>query len=157
MQKIVHMAEACEVADRIVWLGQLSSDEVFHVLQVSDMMVFPSLSESFGLGLVEAMAAGCPVLAADLRYAHDVCGPAARYFDPTSPKELTCVLIEVWGDPQLRERMVLLGNERKGSFGYETIAERIAHVFESVVCNQGKAEMYRDVNSKSGCKLVSME
>ena len=62
-------------------------------------MVFPSLAESFGLPLVEAMAAGCPVAAADRPYAREVAGPAAVYFDPLDPRALAECVIGVLGDP----------------------------------------------------------
>ncbi len=123
-------AEHQGVAEHVVWLGQLTPDEVDFALRSSDMMVFPSLAESFGLGLVEAMAAGCPIAAADLPYAHDVCGDAAIYFDPKDPNAIAQAVITVCESKTEATHLRSLGLERKKRFSYETIAEEIARVLE---------------------------
>jgi glycosyltransferase involved in cell wall biosynthesis len=118
------------VEKHIVWLGDITSDEVEFALRSSDLSVFPSLSESFGLGLVESMAAGCPVAASNMPYAHDVAGDAAEYFDPTSPKSLSVSILKVLtstgclGD--LRDR----GLQKSGLYRYDGIAETMALLFE---------------------------
>jgi glycosyltransferase involved in cell wall biosynthesis len=48
----------------------------------------PSLSETVGLPMIEALFAGRPVVAADLEYAHEICGSYARYFNPNSVEDL---------------------------------------------------------------------
>jgi glycosyltransferase involved in cell wall biosynthesis len=50
-----------------------------------DALFFPSLAESYGLPLVEAMVMGLPVVCADLPYAHWLCADQALYFDPADP------------------------------------------------------------------------
>ncbi len=123
-------AEQLGVAQRLVWLGLLKPDEVEYALLASDLMVFPSLAESFGLGLAESMAAGCPVAAADLSYAHDVCGEAAVYFDPNDPAGIARTIIAACRNHATLERLRSKGTERKGRFSYKRIAENITHVFE---------------------------
>lgn len=54
----------------------------------ADALVFPSVLESYGLPLVEAMTIGLPILAADLPYAKVLCGEEAIYFDPESAESL---------------------------------------------------------------------
>ncbi len=123
-------AEHLGVSQRLVWLGILNPDEVAYALQASNLTVFPSLAESFGLGLVESMAAGCPVAAADRSYAHDVCGAAAVYFDPRDSAALAETVLSVLRGQVTSERLRLLGTERKDRFSYERIARGIAPVFE---------------------------
>jgi glycosyltransferase involved in cell wall biosynthesis len=55
-----------DLGSTVVCLGTLTVDEVLHVLTQMSLMVFPSLYESFGLPIVEAMSVGCPVAEADL-------------------------------------------------------------------------------------------
>ncbi len=123
-------AEHLGVSQRLVWLGVLNPDEVAYALQASDLTVFPSLAESFGLGLVESMAAGCPVAAADISYAHEVCGAAAIYFDPRDSADIAKNVLSVLREDATSERLRLLGTERKDRFSYERIAGEIALVFE---------------------------
>lgn len=65
-------------------LGHLSHEEVLALYAVSRALIFPSLSESFGLPLVEARQMGLPILASEFDYVRDVCEPA-QSFDPMSP------------------------------------------------------------------------
>jgi glycosyltransferase involved in cell wall biosynthesis len=74
--------------------------------------VLPSLYEGFGLPAIEAMANGCPVLAARAGSLPEVCGDAAIYFDPRVPASLAQVLGQVAGQPELRATMVARHAER---------------------------------------------
>lgn len=121
------------VSQRLIWLGQLNLDEVYYALRSSDLTVFPSLAESFGLGLVESMAAGCPIVAADRSYAHDVCGEAAVYFDPNDPANIAKIVTTVCRERETMERLRSMGTRRKERFSYEKIADNIARIFESVI------------------------
>ncbi|MGM9516493.1 glycosyltransferase [Roseateles sp. DB2] len=68
---------------RIRQLGVLQHEELLSWYRRCRALVFPSLSESFGLPLMEARQAGCPVLASELDYVRDVCVPV-QTFDPLS-------------------------------------------------------------------------
>ena len=126
------------LAQFVVWLGQLTADEVTYALSQSDLMVFPSLAESFGLPLVEAMAAGCPIAAADLPYAHDVAGSAAAYLDATAAHSLGEGIVALLHEPQRLEQLRRDGHALSKNFSYERIAEEIAKVFDEAVplCNR---------------------
>jgi glycosyltransferase involved in cell wall biosynthesis len=122
------------LANHVTWLGHLTPDEVAESLRASDLMVFPSLAESFGLPLVEAMAAGCPIAAADLPYAHDVAGPTAAYFDPRDPAAVAACILRVLDDPAALAALRREGEDRRTEYSYDTIAERLAALFERTVC-----------------------
>jgi glycosyltransferase involved in cell wall biosynthesis len=92
-------------------------------------MVFPSLSESFGLGLVEAMEVGCPIAASDLPYARDVAQDAAAYFNPKNPKSIAEVLINLLQDKTKVTLIKESALKRKGLYCYESIANRMADIF----------------------------
>ena len=131
MDKIHIQAESLDVSRRLTWLGILNPDEVDYALRASDLTVFPSLAESFGLGLAESMAVGCPVAVADRPYALDVCGEVAVYFDPNDPASIARTVIAVCHDDATMVRLRSMGNERKEQFAYEQIAENITKVFEA--------------------------
>lgn len=68
----------------IIDLGKLEHEKVLEEYRQSRALIFPSISESFGLPLVEAAQIGLPILAAELDFVRDVCVPA-QTFDPYSP------------------------------------------------------------------------
>lgn len=70
-------------------LGEISQKKVLNILDRDNtVLVFPSLSESFGLPLVEALELDIPILASDLPFAREICGKCAIYFDPHSVSSL---------------------------------------------------------------------
>lgn len=76
------------------FLGRLDQGQCLIEYERADALVFPSLLESYGLPLVEAMTAGIPILVADLPYAHTLCGDEAIYFDPMDAKSLLDAITE---------------------------------------------------------------
>ena len=83
---------------RIVRVGTLEPQEVRELMARADCLVMPSLAESLGLPLIEAMSVGLPVVAADRPYAREVCGGAALYFDPGDAAALAIRLESAWRD-----------------------------------------------------------
>ncbi len=82
-------------------LGILPSSKVIEFYRKSDALIFPSLLESYGLPLVEAMAAGLPVLCSNLPYAKWLCEDQAIYFDPLNPESVIAAIVELHGRLQL--------------------------------------------------------
>jgi glycosyltransferase involved in cell wall biosynthesis len=80
-------------------LGHVSRDELVHLYRTAGALVFPSLYEGFGQPPLEAMACGCPVASSKAASLPEVCGDAARLFDPTSLEEMVAAVEEVLDDP----------------------------------------------------------
>lgn len=126
VREIAASADSLGVSDHVVWTGILSADEVHYALSNCALMVFPSLAESFGLGLVEALAAGCPVAASDLDYAHDVLGKSGAYFDPRDPRSIADVVSSTLSDPNRIYSMIQEAVPILKRCSYENISEQIA-------------------------------
>lgn len=85
---VQEIEQACAVGGlSILNLGQLPRDAVMDVYRSARALIFPSVSESFGLPLIEATLAGLPILAPELDYVRDVCSPRET-FDPSSPMSI---------------------------------------------------------------------
>lgn len=69
--------------------GHLTPAEILKVYAASDALIFPSLEESYGLPLVEAMTIGLPIVCADRPYARALCSDQAIYFDPSSGESMS--------------------------------------------------------------------
>jgi glycosyltransferase involved in cell wall biosynthesis len=120
------------IFDRVFWFEWLTPGEVNYAHASSDLMIFPSLTESFGLPLAEAMSVGCPIIAADLPYAHDVAGNAAIYFNPHNPEGLAECVISLLKSPETLRNLKKLSEERSVLFNYENISDQIANLIEKV-------------------------
>ncbi|HWF26546.1 MAG TPA: glycosyltransferase family 1 protein [Solirubrobacteraceae bacterium] len=81
-------------------------------------LVHSALHEGFGMTLLEAMAAGAPVLAAPAPAAVEVCGDAARYADPRDPSAFAAAMAEIVADAALRRELVERGRRRAARFSW---------------------------------------
>ncbi len=80
-------------------LGHVSRDELVRLYQTAAGLVFPSLYEGFGQPPLEAMACGCPVASSNAASLPEVCGDAARLFDPTSTEDMVDAVEEILTSP----------------------------------------------------------
>ncbi|HET6437851.1 MAG TPA: glycosyltransferase family 4 protein [Anaeromyxobacter sp.] len=119
---------------RIRFLGRLPDRELAERYRESHVFCAPSLGgESFGMVLVEAMAAGCPVVASDLPGYAEAAGGAACLVRPAAPGDLAEALWRVGRDAEVRERLVGLGRSRADALCWSRIALRVVHVYEAAL------------------------
>lgn len=90
------------------YLGFVPDDELGALYKHAAWFLFPSIYEGFGLPAIEAMANGCPVLAARAASLPEVCGDAALYFDPTDAEDLAKLLTSL--DARAVDRVRILRN-----------------------------------------------
>lgn len=90
---------------RMKFLGFVPDEHLGTLYANAAWFLFPSLYEGFGLPALEAMANGCPVIAARAGALPEVCGDAALYFDPLDPAGLASVLRGPARDARIREAL----------------------------------------------------
>ena len=100
-----------------VWVGgYLSKEELAGLYAGAKMVVFPSLFEGFGIPLLEAMAAECPVAASRTTSLPEIGGEAVEYFDPCKPEEIGQAIEYLWNNPDKRKELVQKGLKRVKQF-----------------------------------------
>jgi glycosyltransferase involved in cell wall biosynthesis len=109
--------------------GYVSDSRLDALMRAAAALVHPSLYEGFGLVLVEAMARGCPVLAADATALPETLGDAGVLFDPHDVDDLATKLGAVLADPgDLPAR----GRARAAQLSWERTARETAAVYAEV-------------------------
>lgn len=114
---------------RFVEYGCASDEDVIAIYQTSDLLVFPSTLEGFGLPLVEAMAAGCAVVTSRASSLPEVGGDAVLYFDPRDPDEAAARIVEVLRQPALHETLLHLGRQRARELSWEKHWKKLAEFY----------------------------
>ncbi|WP_338538152.1 glycosyltransferase family 4 protein [Janibacter terrae] len=121
------------------FLGALSDEDKAAALASADLYVAPHTGgESFGIVLVEAMAAGAPVLASDLAAFQRVLdggrsGMAGATFANERPEDLAARAVELLRDPARLRALSELGQERARVFDWQVVAKEILAVYETVL------------------------
>ncbi len=113
-------------------LGPVDDATLKSLYQGAICLVFPSFYEGFGLPPLEAMIAGCPVVASRAASMPEVCGDAALYVDPHDPADIAAAIARLVGDPTLRADFVDRGRRRATRFGWDISAERLLAVLDAV-------------------------
>jgi glycosyltransferase involved in cell wall biosynthesis len=93
-------------------IGMIHFSDMFGWYTHADGLLFPSLLETLGLPQLEAMHCGCPVIASDMDFAHEVCRNAALYVNPFSAESIREGILRFSCDHALRKRLSELGQER---------------------------------------------
>ena len=88
-------AVAQGIKDQVTFMGECPRDDVYALLHRFDLFVMPSLWEGFCNAVVEAMAAGLPIISSDISTLREVLGEMATYVNPKSPKDIARGIIEV--------------------------------------------------------------
>jgi phosphatidylinositol alpha-mannosyltransferase len=123
---------------RIEWLGRISDEEKASYLRSVDVFCAPSISgESFGVVLLEAMAASAPIVASDLPGYRNVARPDehAVLVPPGDAPALAAALVRVLEDGSLRRRLVDAGDQRANEFSMDHLAERYLELYERVLAD----------------------
>ncbi len=115
--------------DRVHWLGQVSRAEMPALMAGSAVVVYPSHYEGFGLPPLEAMAAGCPVVASNASCLPEVLGDAALLVDPGDETGFARAVESVLTDQQLRQRLIAAGRAQARKFTWERCAERTVDAY----------------------------
>lgn len=116
----------------VVFTGYIPQSHLPAFYSAADVFVYPSLYEGFGLPCLEAMACGCPVVAADSSSIPEVVGSAGLLVDPQDVEGLASALGRVLSDPGLRNEMRVKGRERARLFTWGRAAEQTLKVYREI-------------------------
>jgi glycosyltransferase involved in cell wall biosynthesis len=104
-------------------LGRISDHDLKKAFAGALCFLFPSRMEGFGLPAIEAMAAGCPVIASTSPCIPEVCGDAALYARPDDTAAWVERIQKIRGDLGLRLRLIETGHRRANSYSWRRIGE----------------------------------
>ncbi|KKU12063.1 MAG: Glycosyl transferase group 1 [Parcubacteria group bacterium GW2011_GWC2_45_7] len=130
--EILHAINTLKLQDHVLHLGWTSREQYFELLKNAALLMLPSFGEGFGLPVLEAMAAGVPVVCSAIPALHEVGGEAAYYVDSQNSEDIARGMAEVLHNTKLRQEMISKGKERAREFSWDKAARETWNTITSL-------------------------
>lgn len=130
--EIAQLAQDLGIAEHMVFLQHVEDHELAALYAGATLFAFPSRYEGFGLPLLEAMAGGTPVVAADNSSLPEIVGDAALLTPTDDVAALATAMSRLIADRNLRADLISRGQRRAASFTWRRCAEETLAVYEQV-------------------------
>lgn len=119
-------------SEDVTFTGFLDETTVAKLYNISTILLFPTLHETFGMPILESMASGTPVISSNCTAIPEIAGDAAVLLDdPTDSVELAERTIELLDDEERQNQLTTKGIERVSEFHWRHTAEKFKKLFES--------------------------
>jgi glycosyltransferase involved in cell wall biosynthesis len=135
-ESIANQAHACGIEEHVRFLHHVSNDDLIMLYNAALFFVFPSRYEGFGLPILEAMACGTPVIAANNSSIPEVAGDAAILVDAELPVIIAHEMARLLEDEALRREMSARSLKRAAAFSWQRCARETLAVYQSIATNQ---------------------
>jgi glycosyltransferase involved in cell wall biosynthesis len=132
-EEILRRIEASSRRDSIEVLGYVSAAELPGLYHRASIFAFPSLDEGFGMPVLDAMAAGVPVVTSNRSALPEVAGDAALLVDPNSTESIAEAIGRLTISEELRKEMIGRGLRRAAQFTWEDAVRKTWSVYEELL------------------------
>ena len=120
-------------------VGFITDAQKKALLNSCEILVYPSLYEGFGLPVLEAMAAGAPVITSNLSSMPEVAGDTATLVDPLSVKQIAEAAQSILDNSEKALKMRILGRQRAAEFNWESVAVRTYDLYRKAADHRQRA------------------
>lgn len=118
---------------RIFLTGYVNEKDLPILYNLSELFIFPSFYEGFGLPPLEAMACGCPTIVSHIPPLIEICGDATYYIDPYNINDIARGITELLSKKELRESLIKKGFERVKLFSWENSAKEHLKIIREIL------------------------
>jgi glycosyltransferase involved in cell wall biosynthesis len=127
------LADQLGISGDVVFTGGIPLEETVPFYRAAEVFVYPSLNETFGLPILEAMACGCPVVTSDTSAMPETAGGAAILADPADPASVARAIVQAAGS---RDRLREAGLKRAAEFTWTATAASTLDVYREAAANR---------------------
>ncbi len=121
-----------DLINHIQLTGYIVNTDLPAIYQLCTIFLYPSLRESFGIPMLEAMGCGTPVITSNTSSMPEVSGNAALIIDPHKPEEITEGIFKLLSDKKLCNELREKGFEQVKKFSWRTMSENVLKLYEEV-------------------------
>jgi glycosyltransferase involved in cell wall biosynthesis len=135
LEAILSKLGAKEYIKQFVLPGYIVNKELPLIYNQASLFLYPSLRESFGIPIIEAMACGVPVITSDAASMPEVSGGAAYLVDPKSTDSITNAIKMITSEKKIQNELRAKGLERALEFEWSNTAQKVSNLYERIFLN----------------------
>ena len=132
LKYIIERNQIDNIRDMIVMPGYIENKDLPYIYNNAFAFLYPSLRESFGIPLLEAMACGTPVITSNTSSMPEIGGPNAILINPENPDEITEMMLKLEHDSDFYSRQEEIGLHQASLFSWRQTAEQLLELYEEV-------------------------
>ena len=136
LAKLIQEVGDPSIADYIKLTGYVPNTALPGIYSLSTIFLYPSLRESFGIPMLEAMACGTPVITSNTSSMPEIAGNAALFTDPYKPEQLAENISKLLANPELRLNLVDSGMKKAKKFTWGNMARGVLKIYEETASNK---------------------
>jgi glycosyltransferase involved in cell wall biosynthesis len=123
---------AKNLIDKVVLLGYVSDQDLPAIYRLSQLFLFPSLREGFGIPIIEAMACGVPVITSNSSSMPEIAGDAACIVNPMESEAILQGILKISSDSEYKNELIRKGLERCEQFSWDNMALQVLDVYKEM-------------------------
>ncbi|NVO19551.1 MAG: glycosyltransferase family 4 protein [Bacteroidetes bacterium] len=135
LEKLLFEIGNLSLMNQIILTGYVVNTDLPAIYSQCTAFLYPSLRESFGIPMLEAMACEVPVITSNTSSMPEIAGDAAIIIDPFKHEQITEAMIRIINDKDLRETLKQKGPGRAQLFTWRKMAEEVLLVYKEIVTN----------------------
>jgi glycosyltransferase involved in cell wall biosynthesis len=135
----ISLIDQLGISQWVLWPGWIDHKILPAFYALAEALVLPSLYESFGIPILEAMSSGCPIVTTNRYGPVELAGEAAILVNPEEVESIADGMRRVVSDQNLRQQLIRAGRERVKDFSWKKCAKETMTVFERVGVQYGSA------------------
>ncbi len=132
LEKLLNELGDNSLRENIILTGYVVNTDLPAVYNLCSVFLYPSLRESFGIPMLEAMRCGAPVITSNTSSMPEVSGGAAYIVDPFKPEEISQGIETLLSDEKLRKKLTQEGMKQAEKFSWRSMAENVLKLYKSV-------------------------
>jgi glycosyltransferase involved in cell wall biosynthesis len=138
LNKLLVEIDDTNLVNHIVLTGYVINTDLPAIYSQCDVFLYPSLRESFGIPMLEAMSCNVPVITSNTSSMPEISGGAAHVINPFNPEEITQGLIEILQNATYRKSLCDKGLERSKQFSWNNMARDYLKLYELIDSEHSK-------------------
>ncbi len=132
LEKILSDIGDKELINKIILTGYVINTDLPAIYNLCKVFLYPSLRESFGIPMLEAMCCGAPVITSNTACMPEVSGGAACIVNPFNPEEITAGIEKILSDKAYRLDIIEKGFRKSARFSWKNMAKQVLELYETV-------------------------